>query len=129
MVEVVEPEHKTPSPEQQSAIDSYKMPAAMKGQSVLWWPHGQRQSGYEEIGHVLRVSGRNLRIRLGDGRVMAAVKHADDPKLKVNESQREDGCWDFTDADKYWRDESARLTTALAELAKRVEALEKKKGS
>lgn len=115
------------NPQQQEAINAFAMPKPLKGQSVLWWPHGVRQDGYDEIGYVLRISGRNVRLRLGDGRVVAAVKHCDDPKLKLNESQREDGCWDFTDADKYWKDESGKATLALAELTKRVAALEAKK--
>jgi hypothetical protein len=129
MVEVMEREHKQVTPEQKDAINAFEMPKPLKGQSVMWWPHGSRQEGYDEIAHVLKVNGRNVKLRLGDGRVMQATKHVNDPKLKLNESQREDGCWDFTDADRYWRDEASKLTQAVAELTKRVTALEgKKKG-
>lgn len=127
MSAVAEIETKTPTPEQQAALDSFTMPRPMRGQAVLWWPHGTRQDGLEEIGHVTRLGGRNVRIRLGDGRIMSAVKHVSDPKLKVNESQREDGCWDFTEAEKHWRDEAAKLAATVAELTRRVAALESKK--
>lgn len=97
----------------QQEISTYEMPIPAMGQIVLWYPHCIIDKNRARVAFVTRV--RNGSISLVDAFQSGrdGVKHASDPRLRMNNDQRADGCWDFTD-------EHVNLT----DLRRRIEALE-----
>lgn len=82
-----------------------------RGQTVQWYPHACKEDE-PEIAFVTRVGHSNLVLNI-NGMARASVPHIDDPRLIENENRRENGAWDFTDADR-----------ERVEMKKRVESLE-----
>lgn len=83
---------------QRADIDGYKMPVAMKGQTVLWYMDGSR--GVEpSAALVTRVNGRSLGLHImnEDGSYTArdSVRHVDDPSAVMAE-YHDDGAWEHT---------------------------------
>jgi hypothetical protein len=83
----------------QAEVDAYVMPKPMRGQSIIWYPHGE-VSDRCEIGFVLKVGRRSIEMRGASGLPRESVRNVNDPKLKMSDAQRENGAWDFTDKDK-----------------------------
>src|SRR5688572_8889207 len=94
-------------------IDAFEMPRPCMGQCVAWYPSGTRLNS--EIAFITRVSKKNVELQRASGTYMTAVRHIDDPKLQLNEDQRESGAWDFTEQDKKQLVNEKRIET-LAEL-------------
>ena len=83
----------------QAEIQAFVMPKPARGSSVVWFPGGQRTKEFE-VGFVTGVGRSAVQLRLASGYNKESVRHADDPRLLLNEHQRENGAWDFTDSDK-----------------------------
>ena len=98
----------------QEEILLFEMPGIDLGTPVEYFPNAVRNSGEPRLGFVVRVSrtGRKVVIRTTDGGCFDAVRHIDDPKLKLNQDMRENGAWDRTEYDK--------------ELNKRLESMDKR---
>jgi hypothetical protein len=86
----------------QAEIDAFKAPDVLVGQDVVFYPMAHVNSRRPSLGKVIWI-GQNQRIvniletdQHGKTLVREAVRHIDDPKLKLNEDQRENGAWDFT---------------------------------
>lgn len=101
----------------QQEIDAFKPPRAKQGQSVVFYPSGVRNSRTPSLGVVFYDNGRIVSLMevAADGRILIreGVRHIDDPKLRLNETQRENGAWDFSPADMELR---ARLDDIDAHL-------------
>ena len=102
-------------PETKAAIKAYSMPKVALGTPVLW---RSRKGREPQIAFVFRVSARNVHLATAMSGIKEAVRHEDDPKLRLNADQREMGAWDFTDHHKQQMKERE-------ELLQRIEALER----
>lgn len=83
-------------------INAFVAPAVLVGQDVVYYPMAHVNSRRPSLGKVIWI-GQNSRIvnihevdQHGKTLVREAVRHISDPKLKLNEDQREAGAWDFT---------------------------------
>lgn len=97
----------TPTDEE---INAFVAPEVMIGQPVVFYPMAQINSRRPSMGTVIWI-GQNNRIvdilevdQHGKTLVRECVRHVDDPKLKLNEDQRENGAWDFTPHSKAERE-------------------------
>ena len=85
-------------------LSSYRMPEPCNGQTVLWFPSGQRDVGeYPNFPAVIVRKAFNsveLNVLRPDATTLflIGVRHADDPN--VRDHDLENGSWDFTDWDK-----------------------------
>lgn len=107
-----------------SAIENFKMPFVRVGQPVLWFPGGQRTGKDPHVAFVLKASTRNMTLKTIGGMRYDAVRHLDDPKLKMNEDQRENGAWDYTDEFKAQQKRWDEIQEQLAQMETRVKATE-----
>lgn len=96
----------------------YIMPKPPRGAPVVWFVHG-RKSDSPEVGFVIKVGASSVTVQLASGICREAVRHIDDPRLEMNEFQRENGAWDFTEETRALVDIRARV----AELEAEVQAL------
>jgi len=104
---------------------SFEMPNVKVGQAVRYYLFGQRanppddSSDRVQIAFVQKVgkSRRNVVVRLATGDVKEQVRHIEDPKLKKNVHQRQNGAWDHTE-DQF---DTERV---LADVKKRLDAIE-----
>lgn len=104
----------------QEQLENFVMPRVNTGSIVQWYSTGKRGS-IPQIGFVIRCMPRSIHILTGTAGVKEAVRHIDDPKLRLNPEQRETGGWDFT--------EDAKAQQAMLEdLDERLRALEKAVG-
>ena len=104
----------------QEEIDAFVMPRPVCGQSVLWFPTGERAATIKpEVGFILRVGTRNIIVRLASGNAMESVRHISDPKLQLSSEQRENGAWDFTEESKLILDLTKRLAAVEKKLAEK----------
>lgn len=101
----------------QEEVQAWKMPRPARGQQILWFSDADRTKE-PEVGFVQTIGNRSLVIQVGRT-AMDSVRHIDDPKLQLNETQRAHGAWDFPQSEK-------ALLQEFAELKSRVEALEKR---
>lgn len=104
--------------EEQKAIETFKPPMVRVGQSVAFYPMGNVGKKYD-VGVVARVWGRLVDIVIfgrGMHTFKSSVRHVDDPKLALNESQRENGSWDFTEFEKHERQERIAINKRLTNL-------------
>ena len=62
-------------------IHDYDMPQPLIGQAVLWFPPSLDRSR-ANVGFVVRASGRNVHLYVGNVGMKEAVRHIEDPKLK-----------------------------------------------
>ncbi len=109
---------------EQSAIENFQMPYVKVGQPVLWFPGGLRTGKDPHVAFVLKASQRNMSLKTIGGMRYDAVRHIDDPKLKMNEDQRENGAWDYTDE---FKDQKARwdlIEEQLAAMESRIKVTE-----
>lgn len=86
-------------------IQTFKAPRAHFGQTVAYFVDGIKNSSRKpELGFMYRPGERVSHIFVptgaGGGMVREAVRHIDDPKLRMNDDQRSEGGWDFTEYDK-----------------------------
>jgi hypothetical protein len=80
-------------------IAAFEMPPAKLGDVVLWYWNADKGARKPIIGLVTEVSKRNVGVYLLSAkRPEFHVRHMDDPKLAMNESQREAGGWRHTEA-------------------------------
>lgn len=97
-------------------VANWKMPAVEVGQTVVWYSGGQRNSTAPSVGQVIHVSVRSVELIIHErdkSHRMRDVRNVEDPQLPLNDNIRENGGWDYCNADK-----------RLMDLAKRVEQLE-----
>jgi hypothetical protein len=111
----------------QEQINAFKMPRPRLGENVLWWRHGTTTVGDPEVAFILKIGQRNVKLRTADGMIYQTVLHVDDPKLKLNEHQREPGAWQFAEADSKLHARVVALEAKVAELSELVEMLASKK--
>ncbi len=121
----------------QERINQFTMPRPRPGMSVLWYRHGVRMGGPHgepEMAFVLKVSNRNIKVQTADGMVYTPVPHIEDPKLQVNDYQRMNGAWEFTEEHRFFVDTATTLLgriealdKKIADLRKEVECLQPKK--
>ncbi len=83
-------------------IDSFVAPEVLVGQDVLYYPMANVNSRKPSMGKII-WTGQNQRIvnilevdAYGRTLVRECVRYITDPKLKLNEDQREFGAWDYT---------------------------------
>jgi hypothetical protein len=100
------------SPEE---VERWVMPRPARGQQVLWFADADRLKE-PEIAFVQTVSHRTLTIQIGR-QSMDQVRHLNDPKLKINEFQRQNGAWDFPADNKKVFDLEQRVATLEKQLA------------
>ena len=93
-------------------IENWVMPKPSRGQQVLWFPHASKHEE-PEIAFIKEFGKRSVVINV-NGVAWDGVRHINDPKLELNEFQRQNGAWAFVDADN-----------GNADLIQRIETLEK----
>lgn len=101
-------------------ISQYQMPHVDIGTPVVWYAKGERRGSEAEVGFVMHCGGRNVVLYTARGRRVDAVRHVDDPKLRLSMEQREMGAWDFTPESK----RILALEQAVEDLSKQVHSLE-----
>lgn len=101
----------------QEQLENFVMPRVKMGSIVEWYATGKRGS-VPQIGFVVRALPRSIHILTATAGVKEAVRHIDDPKLKLNPEQRETGGWDYTE-------DAKAQQQMLADLDERIRALEK----
>lgn len=81
-------------------LRDYRMPAVKIGDTVLFYKNAHVNSRAPTMGIVFRNNGQSLDVVEVTGTLLQrfGVKHISDPRLRMNESQREDGAWDYTPA-------------------------------
>jgi len=96
----------------------FDMPEVDEGTPISYYANGKRDTSFPRLGFVIRISrsGRNLMLRTSDGHIFDAVRHLDDPKLRINSDHRENGAWDYTDHYKKERDAREDLGNRLVRL-------------
>jgi hypothetical protein len=80
----------------QKDIDTFVMPRLLSGQTIRWWGDGTTHRP-PTIAIVVAVGRRSIQLRTASGMVKNEARHIDDPKIRMNEEQRRDGAWDYTD--------------------------------
>jgi hypothetical protein len=101
-------------------IRAFVMPQVALGTPVIWRP---RKGAEAEIAYVYRVGSRNVHLATATKGAKEAVRHENDPKLKLNPEQREMGAWDFTDFHKQQEAEKAVLMERLEQLERQISSL------
>lgn len=101
-------------------LESFKMPRPKTGAQLLFYPHASPTED-PEIAFALKVSHRSVLVQTASGATIDTVRHITDPKLQLNESQRESGAWDFPEDANL----SERVATLEAKLAEVLELLDK----
>lgn len=76
---------------------TYHMPRVSPGQQVLWYKRGFADKGSVEVAYMIHCGERTATIVSATGKRADAVRHIQDPKLKLSPEQRENGAWDFTE--------------------------------
>lgn len=102
-------------------IMKFTMPPIEHSAPVVWYALGERHSRAKEVAFVLHTGGRTISLYTARGVRIDAVRHVDDPKLRLSVEQRENGAWDYTP--EYLR--LRELEERVAELHKVVADLEK----
>ncbi|HHK42056.1 MAG TPA: hypothetical protein ENJ50_06515 [Planctomycetaceae bacterium] len=110
----------------QEEILSFEMPVPPIGLPVLWYSTGFDDSRRRQIGFVRYVSARNIGITLPGGQKVDAVRHVDDPKLRLNPEQRETGAWAFTPDYIATLERLEGYSAEIADLKSRLSKLETK---
>lgn len=100
-------------------LANYFMPRPARGQQVLWYPHATKETKGAEVAFVRDVGARNIVIAVG-GVARASVPHVDDPRLKTQPERRDQGAWDFCEADR----DLVTLKSDVADLKERLAKLE-----
>lgn len=109
-------------------IAEFSMPQATTGTLVMWYRSARRSGSDAIVAYILHCGARTAQLFLASGRRVDAVRHIDDPKLGLNQDQREQGAWDFTPESKKFAADKMELEKRVASLEKAVEALSKSKG-
>lgn len=108
----------------QEEINAFKMPPIAQGKPVAFYPQGLRNSQKPSVGFVVSCFDRTVTVSIPEtSQKHAAVRHIDDPKLRLNAAQRENGAWDFCDADKQEAAERQEFLSRLQKLERTVTAL------
>lgn len=81
---------------QQVEIAAFVMPPIAVGDKVRWYQFGVRDESRVASATVCRVLARSIDLQVDGAMYRNAVKHADDPRLKISSEQRDSGCWDYT---------------------------------
>lgn len=101
----------------QEEIMAYKMPRPTVGDIVVWYRHAQRIDRREQAAIITRVGEKAVDVWLIGGSVVTGVKHYTDPRLRLNDEQRESGSWDFSKG-------FLQLQAKLGEIESKLEAIE-----
>ena len=101
-------------------LEAFKMPRPMLGQQVLWRKHASPTED-PEIGFVLKAGARSIRLQTASGMIVDTVRHMSDPKLQLNEHQRENGAWEFPESAGLG-ERVAKLESTLDQLAAQVKS-------
>lgn len=108
----------------------FVMPVVRAGQSVLWYPKGEKLPGNKyppEIAFVLKSGQKVVRVRTASGYVHDSVPHIADPRLTLNEDIRASGAWDHIEEDKQLRADILSLQTRVTALEALLSEPAKKK--
>jgi hypothetical protein len=95
----------------------FVMPRPKRGSAVIWYPHGL-PSDTSEIGFVVKVYATSIVLQLASGYTKEGVRFIEDPRLKDNVHQRENGAWDFSEETRKLVTFEKRLEDLEARLAK-----------
>lgn len=108
--------------QERRAIETFEMPRCTVGLPILWYRNGVKDRTSVEMAYMLTCGSRTAVIHSSSGRRVDAVRHIDDPKLKLNSDQREQGAWDFTDDYKEFHRWKGDISKKLADLEARLAA-------
>lgn len=81
-------------------MTQFDMPPIGVGDAVVYYPHGDTESGDEVIAFVREVGDRTIAIQCIGHIGQDGVRHKNDPQLEQVEELREAGVWDYTDGYK-----------------------------
>ncbi len=112
----------------QERINAFKMPRPKDGQAVLWYRHGIRMSGPKgdpETAFIIRAGERNVKLRTSDGMVHQTVLHIEDPRLGLNDYQRQNGAWDFTEEYNFFVNTAHEIQARMTRVEQKLRDLEK----
>lgn len=108
-------------------LADYVMPEAHRGKVVEYFGHG-RGNPIPVQARVVEVFANQLDLRLIDNnKLVDSVHHKDDPRLELNPHWQVAGTWDYTPEEKAYRAKLAVLEVRMAELDRRLKAVEAKK--
>lgn len=99
-------------------VQEFVMPVPQVGQAVLWYRRGLKNDRGAEIKFVERINGKSVSVNGGFRNVL----HVDDPRLMLNEHQREDGAWEFTPYHVDMLAKFAQLEKLVQEATKQLNA-------
>lgn len=101
-------------------VDDFTMPVPSAGMPVLWYAAGVKTGRKPEVGFILNVGNRSVRLRTAFGELKETVRHVSDPKLQLNRDQREGGAWDFTDEHYHKASWTAEVDQRLRQIEARL---------
>lgn len=89
---------------EQAEEQRFVPPDVKVGQDVVYYPMAVRNSRVPSIGKVMHNNGNVVVLfevtPTGGTMIRESVRHIDDPKLALNQTQRENGAWDHTESTK-----------------------------
>jgi len=101
----------------QEEMMAYQMPKPTVGDIVVWYRNAQRLERREQAAIVTRVGEKAIDVWLIGGSVVTGVKYFTDPRLRLNDEQREGGSWDFSKS-------ALQLQARLGEIETKLDAIE-----
>lgn len=101
----------------QEELLAYKMPKPAVGDIVIWYRQAQRIDRREQAAIVTRVGEKAIDVWLIGSSIVTGAKHYTDPRLRLNDEQREGGSWDFSKT-------ALQLQARLGEIESKLEAIE-----
>lgn len=81
---------------QQAEIAAFEMPRIAVGDKVRWYQFGVRDDSRVQSATVCKVMHRSVDLQIDGGLYRSAVKHCDDPRLRMSNEQRDSGAWEYT---------------------------------
>lgn len=103
--------------QQEQKPEPFVPPDVKVGQDVVFLPMATRNSRIPSIGKVIHNNGNVITLYevtpTGGSLVRESVRHIDDPKLEMNQAQRENGAWDYTEYTKAEMARTEELTVYL----------------
>ena len=109
------------APKVQEVLPPFTMPKPSRGQPILWFADANKHAT-PEVGFVREIGHSSLVVYVG-GAALDSVRHINDPRLKQNAHQRENGAWDFPENERdivSLKERVAKLESLVAQLQEDV---------